>query len=184
MKKYSAFLNPQLFWTGLAASLLCIGMVVFFIVGSYVGLIRSNNNYGFRAVWYVLGLLYIGAMMICWPKWAGRIILSEGGIVLKIPFSSIETHAFECYPYVHRACYWHKSLIMPLRYRTYFIVLTRLKLSPQELENINAFNSNSDLIIIRYSKDVFDFLCCVLPRKQVVALQLEFHSLLTGQKNL
>ena len=172
--KITLLLNPLLFCGGVLCLSISLGLCILMIVLSVKGIARSDNPMFFQLWWGVMGAVAIGASLICLPKWFSRVTLTAEGIIFRKPFARNVFRPYQSYPYIHRAWYWHGSLIPCLGYRAGFIVLTSCKLNAEQLQQINMVEATVDTIIIRCRKRVYECLLQALPPKQARKLEFEF----------
>lgn len=122
------------------------------------------------AVFSIALALCIPIVIVIDPHRTGFVWLSfsEKGVEYCALFRRKKMHSYSEYPYWSHGKYLHVAVIVD------FIILSKRKLSTQELYQINQVKPSADLIKIRYNEKTYQKLMRTLPEKQRLLLRRAF----------
>ena len=114
--------------------------------------------------------------MCAMPRWYAYIKLSNGSIEFKKAFHKKETIPYEKYNHIYKATYCHGRIIP-------FIILSQKHIDEYALKHINLIPASREIIKIKYSKSMLDFLIKNLDKKRKAQLIIAFHKELNVTDN-
>lgn len=154
--------DPFLFYGGLIAVIFCFTLsfyIAFFVITPDLVEPPEDTN-SVKAIFIFLGSAMVIAGIISLPRWLNIITFDKEYIKFKTPFHKEITEQYHNYQFVYVGYYSY------LGFSIAYIVLSKAKMSNNQLENIEQVKADGQIIKIKYSDKALAKLQPFLTEKQ------------------